>query len=120
MQSKIRKYFSILCVCAIWCFAQTSGFSQTDTTTFVPSQVYPNPFTSNLYIKLNKNPKDIKEISIYDAIGNLVFSFDITEIDENIIIWNGTNFSGASVSNGVYICYIRSRKRTESFKIQKL
>ncbi len=87
--------------------------------TFVPSEVYPNPFSSKTRIKLNKKIETIEEISIYDAIGNLIFSFKLNGVEEDFVEWNGTNFGGNSVNSGTYICFIRTTKRSESILIQK-
>lgn len=92
----------------------------TDSTAFVAAVVYPNPFTSKIHIKHNKIVEFIEEVSIYDAIGNLIYSFDISNDVESILEWNGTTFGGSSVNSGTYICYIRTRTKTESFLIQKI
>jgi Secretion system C-terminal sorting domain len=90
-----------------------------DTTLFVPAQVYPNPFVAKLNIKLNKRLDDLREVSIYDAIGNEVYSFNLNDISGNIVSWGGIGNNGSLVSPGVYVCLIRTKRRSESFLIQR-
>jgi hypothetical protein len=93
--------------------------AQASDSLFVSAVVYPNPFSSKVSIKHNKKEGQIQEVSIYDAIGNEVFSFSREEFENPILIWYGTNYGGASLSSGTYICYIRTRKRSESLLLQK-
>jgi hypothetical protein len=93
--------------------------AQSSDSLFIAATVYPNPFSSKVSIKHNKKEGQIQEISIYDAIGNEVFSFSREEFDNPILTWYGTNYGGVSLSSGTYICYIRTRKRSESLLLQK-
>lgn len=98
---------------------QSNSYSQTNDSVFVAATIYPNPFYSTLTIKHNKTIEDLEEVAIYDAIGNIVFSFSREDYEQDQMIWEGVNHNGSTVNAGTYICHIRSRKKTESFLIQK-
>jgi Secretion system C-terminal sorting domain len=110
-----QKYLFVLLII----FAAFGSRAQSTDSLYVPATVYPNPFSSKVSIKHNKKEGQIQEISIYDAIGNEVYSFPKEEFDNSILVWYGTNYGGVSLNSGTYICYIRTRKRSESVLLQK-
>lgn len=68
-------------------------------------QNYPNPFNPSTTISFNLTKSAHVKLSIYDALGRLVTVLinDQLSAGNHDIKWNSTNYSGASVSSGVYI-----------------
>lgn len=101
----------------LWFFTTgLNGFAQiTDSTNSRNAEVYPNPFTSTLTIETHKVPEDIEEMTIYDALGNVIQVFNEQERQVQEL-----EFNGASLSNGPYIFFIRTKEETESIVIQKI
>lgn len=91
-----------------------------DTLQVRKTEVFPNPFRTSLTIIPHKRPADIQEITIYDPIGNLVFSFSQEMWQKREIQWNGTSSSGGSIARGTYIFLIRTKDKSESLILQKL
>jgi len=74
---------------------------------------YPNPFSTSTTISFSlttENTEDTK-ISIYNLKGQLVKQFSIVN-SQLSIKWDGKDFSGKAVPNGVYFC----RLETNNFK----
>ena len=114
-----QKYLSKILLFALITLVFCETKAQGTDSLFVSATVYPNPFLSKVNIKHNKKDGQILEVIIYDAIGNEVYSFSKDEFDSPILTWNGTNYGGAFLNSGTYICYIRTRKRSESLLLQK-
>jgi len=59
------------------------------------------------------------ELSIFDLIGRLVYSFnkEFKPAGHYIVNWNGKNKSGHNVSPGVYICQLTKDNKTRSAQI---
>ena len=91
---------------------------------------YPNPFkagseeTSIAYFMTEDAPVSIR---IYDLMGNLAWSKDISAGDPGAtgsepgtwceVNWDGRNDKGQLVRNGVYLCRIQAGSRSSTFKI---
>ena len=91
---------------------------------------YPNPFkagseeTRIAYFMTEDAPVNIK---IYDLMGNLVWTRDISAGEPGAtgtepgtwceVNWNGRNDKGQVVRNGVYLCRIQAGSRSATFKI---
>lgn len=110
---------AVLLFASVFLGIENNAKAQTTDSTFVAALVYPNPFNNKLTILHNKSASNLVEVSIYDAIGNLVYSFPKAEFTDKVMVWNAFNFNGSTVNSGTYICYIRTRKKTESFVIQR-
>ena len=76
---------------------------------------FPNPFSdfTQFTFELSKM-SDIK-IDIYSIGGKKIFSLEKTNAPKgfNIINWNGKNFFGDDLANGVYIYHIESISENE-------
>ena len=91
---------------------------------------YPNPFkagseeTRIAYFMTVDAPVNIR---IFDLMGNLVWSKDISAGDPGAtgseprtwceVFWDGRNDKGQLVRNGVYLCRIQAGSRSATFKI---
>lgn len=73
--------------------------------TFSLSQNYPNPFSENTNISFTTEKEGYAKLEIFNAIGQKV----ITLFDNYIsptkfkVNWNGRNFNGKKVANGMYV-----------------
>ncbi len=76
-------------------------------------KLYPNPFNP-LKTTLKLNLKSNSKISIYNLKGQKIQSL------ENSNSWNGKDFSGKLVSNGIYFVKISTKKSSEIKKIMVL
>ncbi|MGB7055499.1 MAG: T9SS type A sorting domain-containing protein, partial [bacterium] len=87
-------------------------------------QVSPNPFRNNTKMRysildtgyLMQNPT----VSIYDASGRLVSSFDLVssiENQESEVIWDGTDQTNHRLPGGVYFLRLEAGDYTETKKI---
>ncbi|MCD6101648.1 MAG: T9SS type A sorting domain-containing protein, partial [Candidatus Cloacimonetes bacterium] len=93
-----------------WVYCYSGGFNavavdehQTQNDNFILLKNYPNPFSTSTTISFSlttENTEDTK-ISIYNLKGQLVKQFSIVN-SQLSIEWDGKDFSGKSVSNGVY------------------
>ena len=84
---------------------------------FALYQNYLNPFNPSTTISFNLNKSAQVRLSIYDALGSLVAVLLDAQLSEghHNIEWNSTNYSGASVSSGVYIYKIIIKEENELF-----
>lgn len=83
-------------------------------------EVYPNPFTQNLNIKLETHATGKYSIKVYDVSGGLVNSIYNGAINRNTVInWNGSDENGRAVSQGVYFLKIENieTKQIEVLKV---
>ena len=84
--------------------------------------VYPNPFTDKVTISfMCTEPADVKELSIVDVTGSLIYQFNTGEFHQgkNTITWNGTSARGDKVKPGVYILIYKTSVHSQSIKIIK-
>jgi len=97
-------------------------------------KIWPNPFNpaNDVFATIGytlTRDSEIK-ITIYDLLGNVVWTKTVTADDDagqvasgtgKIIRWDGTNDSGTTVANGGYICLIKIKnsdgEETHKFKI---
>ncbi|MBN1999774.1 T9SS type A sorting domain-containing protein, partial [candidate division KSB1 bacterium] len=69
-------------------------------------KAYPNPFNSKVVLE-GQDINGVLKLVIYNIIGKEVFSFQGLELkSQKKWVWNGTDFSGAPVSGGVYFCRV--------------
>lgn len=84
--------------------------------------VYPNPFTDKVTISLMcTDPRDVKELSIIDLTGSVIYQFNLGELHEgkNVITWNGTSGGGVKVKAGVYMLVYKTSASSQTVKIIK-
>ena len=82
--------------------------------------VYPNPFVGKLTIELIcTKPTDVKELSIVDVTGSLVYRMAAQELQKgkNVITWNGLSARGDRVKPGVYMLVYKTSGYSKSIKI---
>lgn len=85
---------------------------------------YPNPFVFST--KINFNLKDISDgsfLNIYNSLGELVMSFDLSKQDlfTNDILWNGQDFKGNFLPSGYYnIILISNDEKVDHVVVLKL
>lgn len=63
---------------------------------------FPNPFMHQITLDF-KEITDIVSIEIYDAQGNLIKIFDVNELLNGSLVWDGTNDSGIRLGSGVFV-----------------
>ena len=73
----------------------------------VPNEIdivsaYPNPFNSNISMKIKSNFAEQNQVHIYDIKGEVVFSDVINSTNKGQIIWqwNGKGFNGRMLALG--------------------
>jgi hypothetical protein len=88
---------------------------------FQLNQNYPNPFNPATTISFSLNKSAQVKLSIYDALGRLVKVLLDDQLSEghNNIEWNSTDYSGTSVSSGVYIYKITVKAENKLFSQSK-
>ncbi len=71
-------------------------------------QNYPNPFKTSTAISFNIDTNQLQgaEVSIYNIRGQQIRSI---EIDKSSIVWDGKDFHGKTVSNGVYFYKLQAK-----------
>jgi len=74
-------------------------------------EVYPNPYSSTFILKFSQ-PEDSISVVIYDLKGNKVESI-------NSLSGSNTVTMGASLSSGLYVVRVESKKYNKIFKIIK-
>lgn len=82
--------------------------------------VYPNPFVDKLNIEfMCSNPNDVKELSIVDITGSLIYQFsaDLLQKGKNVITWNGLSARGERVKPGVYLLVYKASGYSKTIKI---
>ena len=83
-------------------------------------EVYPNPFTQHLNIKLQSQTNGKYSVKVYDVSGKLVNNiYDGVINRKTIVNWNGGDENGRAVSQGVYFLKVENleTKVIEVFKI---
>lgn len=124
----LSKYTSFLCLedTSYICNNCKDESMQTGTDDIAATQdsllVYPNPFTEKVTISLTcTNPKDVKELSIIDLTGSVIYQFNRGELHQgkNTITWDGTSSRGDKVKPGVYMLVYKTMSSTQTVKIIK-
>jgi len=79
---------------------------------------YPNPFSTSTTISYNlaTNRHELTRILIYNLKGQLVKQFSIVN-SQLSIKWDGKDFSGKAVPNGVYFYQLKTENYNESKKM---
>ncbi len=88
---------------------------------FKLNQNYPNPFNPATTISFSLNKSAQVKLSIYDALGRLVIVLLDAQLSEghHDIEWNSKDYSGTSVSSGVYIYKIIVKAENKLFSQSK-
>lgn len=69
---------------------------------------FPNPFNPTTTINYELGTTNFGKLAIFNLLGQKVNEFEITN-SKGSVIWNGKNFSGKSVSSGVYLYRLESK-----------
>jgi len=79
---------------------------------------YPNPFNQKIEISIIMENIGILIIQIYNSNGEEIKTIAnrIAEAGQHSFTWDGTNFSGNTVPNGLYFCKVQAGKDTEVIK----
>ena len=93
--------------------------SSTVTTSLMQIKAYPNPFSSTLHLEFNELIGDVEiyGIEIYTTLGVLVKTFDAAGIQSNRLTWNGDDFYGIDVANGMYSVVVKTSKGAVRFNV---
>ncbi|MCD6101791.1 MAG: T9SS type A sorting domain-containing protein [Candidatus Cloacimonetes bacterium] len=80
---------------------------------------YPNPFQQITSIKFDIKSSGKVRIDVYNIKGQLVKTLinRKVEVGQHIIIWDGTNEQGISLSSGIYLCKMKTKDYTTVRKI---
>jgi len=82
---------------------------------------YPNPFNSNTMIAFDVIPgENINNLRIFDTLGRLVREFTGTNINSNVVFWDGYDNNGKPVSAGIYFYLLNTENYTISNKMTLL
>ena len=82
---------------------ESAGFTPTDFTL----TAYPNPFNSQVTLRLGVNNNSPTRMDIYDLRGRQIQSWDAASLSgRDEIVWNGQDFLGDDVATGIYIVHI--------------
>jgi len=89
---------------------------------FVPSinlEVYPNPFTEQIFIKARTDFKGKIKMSVFNAHGSLLYNQDKNGLpfEKLLFEWNGTDRQGRSLSPGIYIIQLSNESYIDSKKV---
>lgn len=86
---------------------------------YILSQNIPNPFNPVTTIRFNVPRRSNVNISVYDVSGRLIRVLLDKEVGpgKREIIWDGTDFRGAEVGSGVYLCRMISDDFEKSSKM---
>ena len=79
---------------------------------------YPNPFNPSTEITFNIEHSTEIELSIYNSNGQKINTLAKKEFEKGVhsILWDGTDFSGNSVSSGVYLYNLILDRKTHNVK----
>lgn len=79
-------------------------------------EVYPNPFSDYIYLKLNIENKSKVNICVYDGYGKLVSTLFNSDLETGIYNfgWNGKDNRGIEKSTGLYIFKIQIENKSGS------
>ncbi len=78
---------------------------------------YPNPFNGTVTIGLDGYDAKKGAVTIYDALGRKVKSFEASETKNGIVRWHADTDGGAKVNSGVYFIVVSGKTATVSKKI---
>ncbi|MBD3276857.1 MAG: PQQ-binding-like beta-propeller repeat protein [Candidatus Aegiribacteria sp.] len=95
-----------------WVYAFTSnpqGIEQGSSLRPVFASVAPNPFASEVSIKIELPDPGLVSIRVYDLSGRFIRSLEDAELGtgDHVYTWDGSNRRGEMVSTGLYICRIQ-------------
>ncbi|MCC7318174.1 MAG: T9SS type A sorting domain-containing protein, partial [Bacteroidales bacterium] len=80
--------------------------------------VYPNPFTTQLFLRLPEGSKGNSEVKIYSSTGQLVFEQSFTTFESEFSIkWDGKSLDGNRLPEGVYFYHLHNGDKTYSGKM---
>jgi hypothetical protein len=86
-----------------------SGTVTSDDTPSLPAsyqlaQNYPNPFNPATTIRFEIPEAGIARLAVYNLIGEEVATLvdGLLQVGSHSVVWNGTDYSGRSVSSGLY------------------
>jgi Secretion system C-terminal sorting domain len=98
--------------------ANSSNVSETDLSENIRPilKAYPSPFNSSITISLDDGGVT-KLLKIYNINGSLVNELTL---NSQSTVWDGTNFSGAKVSSGIYFCRLSGDSQMNGLRIIKL
>ncbi|MBS4061048.1 MAG: T9SS type A sorting domain-containing protein, partial [Bacteroidetes bacterium] len=82
----------------------------------------PNPFTERVNLDISIEDAGLAEVKIYNLSGTLVWEKTIVRNDEKMlnVEWNGQNFSGQSLPQGIYFYEVKAGKRNSKGKLIKI
>ncbi|MDG2398462.1 MAG: FlgD immunoglobulin-like domain containing protein, partial [Candidatus Marinimicrobia bacterium] len=88
-------------------------------TQFTLHENYPNPFNPTTTLRFDLPEVSDLTLSIYNMLGQKVKTFNMQSIPAgyHAIKWNGKNDHNQSVSGGVYIYKLQSRKEMQMRKM---
>lgn len=91
-------------------------------TTYSLGQNYPNPFNPSTTIRYALPEKGHARIDIFNLLGQRVATLvnETVPAGENVVVWNGTDDTGARVASGVYFYRLTAGERTMSRKMMLL
>ncbi len=87
--------------------------------TFYLYDAYPNPFNPSTTIKYNLKRDALVTITVYDQIGRVVKVL-VKEVEDagiNSVQWNGLNYKGEIISNGMYFFRIEAGTFDQTKKV---
>lgn len=94
-----------------WVVYATNGIATSITqqfhsppTDFSLSQNYPNPFNPSTTIRYQTSDRSDVHLEIYDSIGRLVRTFNLTNQSggAHTVVWDGRDFAGHPCASGAY------------------
>lgn len=74
---------------------------------------YPNPFNSSTIIEFTLNENKSFDLNLYNLLGELVSSYKGYSSNFN----NRIKIDSANLSNGIYICTLKSDNQIDSVKL---
>lgn len=82
-------------------------------------EVYPNPTTKLLNVKLKFAPKGNYSVAVYNLLGELVNLLDKGSADliEKSIFWNGSSLSGSKIASGIYLIAVKTNRSLITKKV---
>jgi hypothetical protein len=86
---------------------------------YVLSQSYPNPFTTETAIHFQLSKPNAVTIAIYDVAGQLIQTLanEPRAAGDHVVHWDGRSQDGHRVSNGVYFCRMNAGGYISAIKI---
>ncbi|MCK4664292.1 MAG: T9SS type A sorting domain-containing protein [Bacteroidales bacterium] len=70
--------------------------------------VYPNPFSNEIFISGNFKNNPVKEIQLLDITGNLIFSKQLNRYSQSELLF--IDFKKINLINGIYLLVLKSEK----------